>query len=115
MALIPTHHTDIIPNLDIIAYHNENNVLRGYEIYPLEGYVVRIAILDRYQTDENGNFVLDENGNKILVTPYRIWGGATAVPSYDWTTNPDGFAAELYEEGMIVNGDKPTEPDHETM
>jgi hypothetical protein len=113
MAWSATHNTNIIPNLDIVAYYNENNELQGYEVYPLEGYVVRIYALDEYQTDENGNFVLDENGNKILVRPWRIWGGATAVKTYDWTTNPKGFAAELYEEGMEIMGG--TEPDHETM
>lgn len=115
MALIPTHNTDIIPNLDIIEYRNENNVLRGYEINPCEGYVLRIYSADEYLTDEDGNFILDENGNKILVRPYRIWGGAAEVPSYDWATNPRGYAAELYEEGMDVNEAVTPEPDHETM
>lgn len=113
MAWTPTHNTDIIPNLDIIAYHDENHILRGYEIYPLEGYVLRIYALDEYLMDDDFNYVLDENGDKILVKPWRIWGGATAVPSYNWETNPNGFAAELYTPDMEVNEEG--KPDHEIM
>lgn len=115
MAWRAEHNTNIIPHLDIIAYYNENNELQIYEIFPEQGYVVRIYALDEYQTDENGDFVLDENGDKILVKPWLIWGGATAVPSYDWTTNPNGFAAELYEEGMDVNEDVTPKPEPEIM
>lgn len=113
MAWRAVHNTNIISNLDIIAYYNENDELQIYEIFPEQGCVVRIYALDEYQTDENGNFVLDENGDKILVKPWRIWGGATAVPTYDWNTNPNGFAAELYTPDMEVN--KEGKPDHEIM
>lgn len=104
MVLTPTHNTNIIPNLDIISYHDENSVLRMYEIFPLDGYVLRIHSFDEYQIDEDENFILDENGNKTLISPCRTWGGATAVPSYDWQTNPNGFTAELYEENMTILG-----------
>ena len=51
--------------------------------------------------DEEGNIILDENNEPILI-PYRTYGGATALPNYDWTANPDGFSAEPYENGMVV-------------
>ena len=54
--------------------------------------------------DENGEYVLDENGERILVMPYRSWGGAVIVPTYDWATNPENYYAELYEEGMTIFG-----------
>ena len=113
MAWTPVHNTNLISNLDIIAYYDENNILKGYEIFPDEGYVVRIYALDEYLMDDDFNYVLDENGNKILVRPWRIWGGAAEDPSYDWAVNPRGYAAELYTPDMEVNEEG--KPDHEIM
>ena len=106
-----THADDytILANLNVRSIFKDG-VFKWYELYPVDGYVLRIHILDEYQIDEEGNFVFDENGNKILVTPYRSYGGAMVMPNYDFTTNPNGYCAELYEEGMIVFGvpeDKP--------
>lgn len=101
---------DILANLYIRSCYKDG-VLKRYEIYPCEGYVLRIPYLDDYQYDENGNYVLDENGNPIIV-PYRTYGGASARLNYDWQANPNGYVAELYEEGMIVFGNN---PEHEIM
>ncbi len=73
-----------------------------YRIYPVEGYVLRIPELDEYKMDEDGNLVFDENGDGILVTPYRSYGGATEMPDYDWELNLDRYCAELEEDGNEI-------------
>lgn len=95
-----TDDYSLLPNL-YVRSRLLDGVLKHYQIYPCEGYVLRILANDEYQTDEEGNIILDENGNPILI-PYRTQGGAVELPNYDWTANPDGFSAEFYEEGMIV-------------
>ena len=84
-----THADDytILANLNVRSIFKDG-IFKWYELYPVDGYVLRIPILDEYQMDEEGNFVLDENGNKILVTPYRSYGGATINTNYDWNINP---------------------------
>ena len=96
-----TDDYSIIENLYIRSNFRDGTLV-FYDIYPCEGYVLRIPANDEYQMDEEGNYVLDENGERILVTPYRTWGGATATPNYDWTTNPDGYCAEPYEDNMTI-------------
>lgn len=99
-------HTDdysVLPNLYIRSMLLDG-ILKWFEIYPCEGYVLRIPMHDSYQVDENGDYVLDENGNMILERPYRTWGGAMEMPNYNWVTNPKNYHAELYEEGMEVFG-----------
>lgn len=93
----------VLPNLNVKSVYKDG-VFKWYQIYPCDGYVLRIPTNDSYQIDENGDFVLDENGNKILETPYRTWGGAMEMPNYDWTTNPKNYHAELYDESMEVFG-----------
>ena len=107
MAWTYENNYNILPNLNVKSVF-QDGVLKRYDVYPCDGYVLRIYSLDEYEMDENGNFVLDENGNKILITPYRSYGGATARLNYDWATNPKGFAAELYEDGMIIFGKDPS-------
>ena len=105
-----TDDLTLLANL-IIRSRFKDGVLKHYQIYPVDGYVLRIPIMDEYQMDEEGNYVLDENGNRILVMPYRSYGGATALPNYDWQENPSGFYAELYEEGMTVFGQPEDKPE----
>ena len=88
-----TDNPNLLPNL-IIRSKFKDNVLVFYEIYPANGYVLRIPNSDVYHEDENGNL--------ILVTPYRTWGGATEFANYDWATNPENYYAELYDESMEV-------------
>lgn len=104
---------DVLPNL-YAKNCFKDGVLKWKEIYPCEGYVLRITSLDMFRIDENGNFVLDENGNRILEIPYRTWGGAMCATNYNFAVNPDGYMAELYDESMEVFG-KVEEPDHEIM
>lgn len=92
---------NLLPNI-IIRSKFKDGILKHYQIYPVDGYVLRIPNMDEYWRDENGEYVLDENGEKILTVPYRSHGGAVEMPDYDWKTNPGNYHAELYEEGMIV-------------
>ena len=92
---------NLLPNI-IIRSKFKDGILKHYQIYPVDGYVLGIPNMDEYRRDENGEYVLDENGEKILTVPYRSYGGAVEMPDYDWKTNPENYHAELYEEGMIV-------------
>ena len=92
-----TDDLTLLANL-IIRSNYKDGVLIHYTIYPCEGYMLRIPELDEYKMDEEGRFILDENGERILETPYRSNGGATEMPSYDWALNPCNYYAELYEE-----------------
>lgn len=98
-----TDNLTLLPNL-IIRSQFKDGVLKFYQMYPVEGYVLRIPTMDEYEMDENGEYVLDENGERILVMPYRTYGGAVEMPDYDWATNPENYHAELYEEGMTIFG-----------
>jgi hypothetical protein len=106
-----TDNYELVPNLRVRVYVNENNVVQIYEIFPCAGYVLRVYSLDEYLMDDEGNYIFDENGDKILVRPCRTWGGATARSNYDWTTNPKGFAAELYTPDMEVNEEGKPKPE----
>ena len=92
---------NLLPNI-IIRSKFKDGILKHYQIYPVDGYVLRIPNMDEYRRDENGEYVLDEHGEKILTVPSRSYGGAVEMPDYDWKTNPGNYHAELYEEGMIV-------------
>ena len=92
---------NLLPNI-IIRSKFKYGILKHYQIYPVDGYVLRIPNMDEYRRDENGEYVLDENGEKILAVPYRSYGGAVEMPDYDWKTNSENYHAELYEEGMTV-------------
>ncbi len=92
-----TDDLTLLANL-IIRSNYKDGVLIHYTIYPCEGYMLRIPELDEYKMDEEGRFILDENGERILEMPYRSNGGATEMPSYDWALNPCSYYAELCEE-----------------
>ena len=81
----------ILPNL-MAKCHYKDEVLQFHQLYPVEGYLLHVPSGDSKQMDEEGNPVLDENGNEIIV-PYLSEGGATALPNYDFTVNPLGFKA----------------------
>ena len=76
-------------------------------IFPIAAYTN-----DTIQVNLKGR-VVDENNEPILI-PYRTYGGAVAMPTYDWVENSYGFCAELYEDGMIVYGN-PDDNNHEVM
>lgn len=82
-----------------------DGVFMWYEIYPVEGYVLRITSLDRTFIDDDGNEIFDS---------YRTWGGATVRDAnYDWEENPRGYMAELYDESMGEIAEN--EPEHEVI
>lgn len=86
---------DILPNITAKC-HYKDEVLQFYQLYPVEGYLLHVPSGDSKQMDEEGNPVLDENGNEIIV-PYLSEGGATALPNYDFISNPLGFEAVIKE------------------
>lgn len=93
---------DLLENINVKSKFKDG-VFQFYQIYPVDGFVLRIPNGDMYQTDiETGDFVLDENGNKILEMPYRTKGGATELAGYDWVANPKNYYAEKYTEDMTV-------------
>ena len=82
---------NLLPNIRVEVYYNENNEIRLQLIYPCEGYILRITSLDEYFTDEE---------NKNFLKPYRTQGGATVQSNYNWSDNTRGFSAEAYFEGI---------------
>lgn len=95
-----TDNLTLLENL-IVRSKFKDGVFQFYQIYPVDGYVLRIPTLDYTIEDLDGN---------TTVVQYRTWGGATELAGYDWATNPCGYCAELYDETMEVFGvDKETE------
>lgn len=98
-----TSNFNLLPNIDVRSVFCDG-ILKRYDLYPCEGYVLWLPSGDNYEYDDEGNLILDENGNPILINHYYMRGGATVQLNYDFTTNPEGYQAVLYEEGMIVYG-----------
>lgn len=94
---------DILPNINVREIYADG-VLKRYDLYPASGYVLHAPHLDEPAVDEWGQ----PTGE---MKPYYTWGGATEFLNYDFTTNPKGWNAVPYEEGMEVNGD--VRPPHE--
>lgn len=90
---------DLLPNIRIKSAYKDD-ILFYHQIYPIDGYVLRIPTVDTYQMDEDGDFLLDENGNKIIESEYRTTGGAMVVKDYNWEENPNQYTAEKYNENM---------------
>lgn len=87
---------DILPNINVRGAYADG-VLMTYNLYPAEGYVLHAPHLDEPELDEWG----EPTGE---IRPYYTWGGATERLNYDFTTNPKGWNAVPYQEGMEVNG-----------
>lgn len=100
MILHSEHNTNIIENLDIISYYDENNIIQLYEVYPLNSYVIRIGALDEYQTDEEGKLILNETNDKVFIKPYYAEDGVAIPNTYDWETNPNEYSAVLYNDNL---------------
>lgn len=109
MAWTHVDNFDKLPNINARAAY-QDGVLKRYNLYPLDGYVLHIPSGDSLSYDEEDNLILDENGNAVIM-PYYTWGGATASANYDFVTNPEGYEAVPYEEGMTVFGT--VDPPHE--
>ena len=96
-----TENYDLLPNICVKTAHNYGSVVY-HQIYPVDGYVLRIPVCDTYKIDENGEFVLDANGNKIIDEEYRTAGGAMVVKDYEWEKNPNQYTAEKFNKNMTV-------------
>lgn len=94
---------NLLPNLYLQGVLKDG-VLQYYVIYPCEGYVLHVPSGDFIGPDPDGNEVCE---------PYYTWGGGTVARDYDFTTNPEGYEAVPYQDGMIVFGD--VKPPHEIM
>lgn len=84
--------TPVYENTIMTACYNDTNVLRYYDIAPVEGYVLHDKTLDTPVIDEG---TMEETGEVILgYTP-----GSTSVPArYDFEANPREFYAVLRSE-----------------
>lgn len=98
-------YTDDLTILQNIIVRSKflDGVLQFYELYPVEGYVLYNPSVTQYDEDEEGN---------LIQVPYYTWGGATVSANYDFTTNPRGYCAVLYDESMRVYSKK---DEHETI
>ena len=72
-----------IPDL-AVRLVRQDGVAKHYAIFPCEGFLVRISALD---TEIEG-----EDGRREFVQ-YISDGGCIEGLSYDWRTNPKGYAA----------------------
>ena len=86
----------LLPYITVKAHYKDEN-LQFYQLYPVFGYLLHIPSGDSKQIDEEGNPILDENGNEIII-PYLSEGGATATKDYDFQLNSLGFEAILKED-----------------
>lgn len=81
--------TPIFENTTMQAYYNSENVLRGYDIRPCEGYVLHSKKRDYPEVDEE---TMMETGRiKKGYTDGLISVGF----NYDFEVNPDEIYAEL--------------------
>ena len=94
----------LLPNINV-KHCYKDGVLKMLQRYPADGYVLHIPSGDTP--------IYDEEGNEIGIQPYYTYGGATCRLNYDFTTNPNNYHADLYEEGMEVFGGGNN--DHEVM
>ena len=94
---------NLLPNINAQEVYRDG-VLEWYELYPLAGYVLHLPDGDYRDVDEEGNEIFE---------PYYTWGGAMVLPNYNFVTNPKGYEAIPYRDGMIVLGD--VRPPHESM
>lgn len=92
-----TEDFTLLENIIVRSIYKDN-VFKWYELYPAKDYILRIPSCDVYETDEEGNYIYDENGKKILVEPYYSTGGAMEMPDYDWEANPENYYAEKLKE-----------------
>lgn len=72
-----------IPALKVLLVR-ENGVAKHYAIFPADGFLVRVPVLDMEHTTDNGATELTE---------YVSHGGCVERLSYDWSKNPKGYAA----------------------
>lgn len=101
--------TPVFENTTMQEYYNSANVLRGYRIYPCEGYVLHTNSYDTPVIDEE---TMEETG-EILLGYTR--GDIMVGYNYNFETNPFEIYAvlesEVPAEQIFGGGDN----DHEVM
>lgn len=101
--------TPIYENTIQKAYYNDENVLRYYDIAPVEGYVIHDKEYDAPVFDESIMDYTDE------VIPGYTGGSISVGYNYDFEANPREIYAVLrgtVPENQIFGGDN---NDHEVM
>lgn len=88
------------PNTRMQAYYNENDILRGYYIYPVDGCVLHTKNFDKCVIDEE---TMEETGD-ILIGYTR--SSVMVGYNYDFKTNPFNIYAvpetELPDDGIEI-------------
>lgn len=90
-----------------LEIRNKDNVLMGYDIAPVEGYVLHNSALDQYEydleTDEQKDMETDEP--KKLISHGYSYGSCSVNPDYDFDDNPEEIYAikedAVGEDGVI--------------
>lgn len=94
-------HVDVTPiyeNTTMKAYYNDSNVLRGYYIAPIEGYVLHSNSYDIDVFDEVTGKPTGENVLGYISYPASIMVGY----NYDFDSNPKQIYA-VYEDDVPRN------------
>ena len=89
--------TPIIENTTMQIYSNDTGDV-AYRITPISGYVLHDNARDDYEIDEaTGDFVLDENGELIVLQGFTR-GTASCSIRYDFEANEREFFTRLESE-----------------
>lgn len=94
-------------NTAMLEIRNKDNVLMGYDIAPVEGYVLHNSALDQYEydleTDEQKDLETDEQ--KELISHGYSYGSCSVNSDYDFDENPEEIYAikedAVGEDGVI--------------
>lgn len=86
-------------NTAMLEIRNKDNVLMGYDIAPVEGYVLHNSSLDQYEYD------LETDKQKELIAHGYSYGSCSVNPDYDFDENPEEIYAikedAVGEDGVI--------------
>lgn len=74
-------------NTTMLEIRNKDNVLMGYDIAPIEGYVLHNSALDQYEYD------LETDEQKELISHGYSYGSCSVNPDYDFDENPEEIYA----------------------
>ena len=102
-------------NTTMLEIRNKDNVLMGYDIAPVEGYVLHNSALDQYEYDlETGEQKdmetyeqkdLETDEPKKLISHGYSYGSCSVNPDYDFDENPEEIYAikedAVGEDGVI--------------
>lgn len=86
-------------NTTMLEIRNKDNILMGYDIAPVEGYVLHNSALDQYEYD------LETDEQKELISHGYSYGSCSVNPDYDFDENPEEIYAikedAVGEDGII--------------